>query len=209
MIAASPCRRVDFFLMPHEYFPLNLDTLHVMDDATAIQQCRAGQPGAYRYLVEGYQKQAIGHAIAILGDRDDALDAVQDAFVDAWRRLDSFDMSRRFYPWFYVILRNRCFKLAAGRRRRKSESLEETLIIEPVEEERESGVELEEALMQLEVEAREILTLKYLDGLSYAELAERLQIPVGTVMSRLYKARRLLREAIENINRDSHLLDRP
>ena len=179
-----------------------------MDDRTAIEQCRTGRSGAYRHLVDGYQAQAIGHALAILRNREDALDAVQEAFVDAWRRLDSFDMTRRFYPWFYVILRNRCFKLAARRRRQETESLDDTIIIESTGNDRQSDVELEEGLMQLGMEEREILTLKYLDGLSYAELAERLEIPVGTVMSRLYKARRLLREAIETINRDSHQPDR-
>jgi RNA polymerase sigma-70 factor, ECF subfamily len=169
-----------------------------MDDATAIQRCKAGESGAYRYLVDSYQREALGHAVAILGNRDDALDAVQDAFVDAYRRLDTFDGTRRFYPWFYVILRNRCFKLAAGRRKRAAEPLDDTIIILQHEEDTTRGIELEQGLMQLETEDRELLTLKYLDGLSYAELAERLQIPTGTVMSRLYKARQRLRQVMQN-----------
>jgi RNA polymerase sigma-70 factor (ECF subfamily) len=169
-----------------------------MDDATAIQRCKAGEQGAYRHLVESYQKEALGHAVAILGNRDDALDAVQDAFVDAYRRLDTFDATRRFYPWFYVILRNRCFKLSASRRRRQTEPLDDAVIIEQRDDDGTRVIELERGLMQLGMEDREILTLKYLDGLSYAELAERLQIPTGTVMSRLYKARQRLREALQN-----------
>jgi RNA polymerase sigma-70 factor (ECF subfamily) len=181
-----------------EYFALNRDTFDVMDDATAIQRCKAGESGAYRHLVDSYQREAIGHAVAILGNRDDALDAVQDAFVDAYRRLDTFDTTRRFYPWFYVILRNRCFKLSESRRRRATESLDEAVIIEQREGDGTRVAELEYGLLQLEADDREILTLKYLDGLSYAELAERLQIPTGTVMSRLFKARKRLHAAMQN-----------
>ncbi|HBR69309.1 MAG TPA: hypothetical protein DEA55_08050 [Rhodospirillaceae bacterium] len=162
-----------------------------MDDAAAIERCLNGEKDAYRHLVERYQKQAIAHAVAILGNREDALDVVQEAFIDAFRSLDQFDRARRFYPWFYVLLRNRCYKITA--RRREIENIEETEIIAPrkglpVEE----RVALEKALLALSEEDREIITLKYLDGLSYEELAVRLQIPRGTVMSRLFYARKQL-----------------
>jgi RNA polymerase sigma-70 factor (ECF subfamily) len=165
-----------------------------MDDATAIRKCRAGDRQAFRHLVETYQGQAVGQATGILGNHEDALDAVQDAFIDAFQALKRFDQSRKFYPWFYVILRNRCYKLAAARTRRETESIEETAILEPsTSVPREELLLLEGALMELDAEEREIITLKHLDGLSYEELAERLQIPVGTVMSRLFHARKRLR----------------
>ncbi|HSO76192.1 MAG TPA: sigma factor, partial [Blastocatellia bacterium] len=69
-----------------------------MDDATAIRSCRRGDRQAFRHLVETYQGQAIGQATGILGNRDDALDAVQDAFIDAYQALKRFDPARRFYP---------------------------------------------------------------------------------------------------------------
>jgi len=90
-----------------------------MDDQAAIQRCRAGDNEAFRHVVEHYQSEAIGHAIAILGNREDAMDAVQEAFIDAFQALDRLDLTRRFYPWFYVILRNRCYKLVAGRKKRE------------------------------------------------------------------------------------------
>jgi RNA polymerase sigma-70 factor (ECF subfamily) len=163
----------------------------MMDDSTAIEKCRNGESDAFRFLVDKYQKQALGHAIAILGNREDGLDAVQDSFVDAFQALKHFDLERRFYPWFYVLLRNRCFKLAA--RNPPFDNIEGTEILAPQagvsDEER---FELETALRSLSNESREIVTLKYLDGLSYGELAERLAIPRGTVMSRLYHARKQL-----------------
>ena len=162
-----------------------------MDDTTAIEKCLKGEKNSFRFLVERYQKQAVGQAIAILGNAEDALDAVQEAFIDAYRSLRNFDQSRRFYPWFYVLLRNRCYKMSA--RRRQTESIEETEILAPQtglpNEER---FALEKALLSLSNEDREIITLKYLDGHSYDELAEYLQLPRGTVMSRLFYARKQL-----------------
>ncbi len=160
----------------------------MMDDANAIEKCQNGDKEAFRYLVEGYQKQAVAHAVAILGNREDALDAVQEAFLDAFQAIKHFDTTRRFYPWFYVLLRNRCFKMTA--KKRPADNIEETEILAP-----QSGLSseelfgLESALFALSNEDRELITLKYLDGLSYEELSERLEIPRGTVMSRLYYVR--------------------
>lgn len=168
-----------------------------MDDLLVIARCRAGDWEAFRHLVERYQAQAIGHALAILGNRDDALDAVQEAFLAAYRALDRFDVERRFYPWFYTILRHCCFKLAGRERGRETESLAEAeLLAATTGLSPEEWLALEEALRALSAEEREIITLRHLDGLSYEELAERLAIPPGTVMSRLYYTRRRLREML-------------
>ena len=162
-----------------------------MDDLTAIEKCQNGDKEAFRFLVESYQKQAAGHAAAILGNAEDALDAVQEAFIDAYQALGNFDRTRRFYPWFYVLLRHRCFKMTA--RRRETENFEETEILAPQPGvSREERLALETALRALSEEEREIITLKYLDGLSYQEISDFLKIPRGTVMSRLFHARRHL-----------------
>jgi RNA polymerase sigma-70 factor, ECF subfamily len=170
----------------------------MMDDAMAIEKCRQGDKEAFRFLVERYQAQAIAHSLAILGSREDALDAVQEAFIDAYQGLGHFDMARRFYPWFYVLLRNRCFKLSA--KKRETQNLEETEILAPQDGlAREEQIALEAALLALSKEDRELITLKYLDGLSYNEIAEYLEIPRGTVMSRLFYARRQLHSKLSRI----------
>jgi len=164
-----------------------------MDDSIALKNCLDGDRESFRYLVERYQNQAVGHATAVLGNREDAKDAVQEAFVDAFRALDRFDASRRFYPWFYVLLRNRCFKMLAASARHNTISTDESEILAPSNESSiEDTLALEAALLALTPEDRELITLKYLDGLSYQELAELLQIPRGTVMSRLFYARKQL-----------------
>ena len=165
----------------------------IMDDSIALKNCLDGDTESFRYLVERYQNQAVGHATAVLGNREDALDAVQEAFVDAFRAIDKFDSSRRFYPWFYVLLRNRCFKMLATPGRQNTISKEDSEILAPGNESSiEDTLALEAALLALTPEDRELVTLKYLDGLSYRELADLLQIPRGTVMSRLFYARKQL-----------------
>jgi RNA polymerase sigma-70 factor (ECF subfamily) len=168
-----------------------------MDDVAAIRACQAGDRDAFRFLVERYQREALGHALALVGNREDARDAVQEAFLDAFRAVATLDAARPFYPWLYVLLRNRCYKLLAGRKRRHAESLPaEPLLAVPAPERAGEVGALEEALGRLSAEDRELITLKHLDGLSYEQLAQRLAVPPGTVMSRLYHARRRLRDRL-------------
>ena len=175
-----------------------------MDDSTAIRQCRGGDQDAFRHLVERYQAEAIGHAVSILANRDDAMDAVQDAFVDAFQALHRFDLASRFYPWFYTILRNRCFKLAAVRNRQPQSSTDELEILSSKPGiSHDEAISLERALLALSPEQRELVTLKHLDGLSYEELAERLEVPIGTIMSRLYHARKKLRQKLSRQFKES------
>ena len=169
----------------------------MMDDQTAIERCKAGDKEAFRHLVEHYQAEAIGHAIAILGIREDAMDAVQEAFIDCFQTLDRVDLTRRFYPWFYVNLRNRCYKLGSGRKKREMSTSNEMEILAPSASiQPEDTMLLEQAMLELPAEDRELITLRHLDGLSYQELAERLEVPQGTIMSRLHHARKRLRDKL-------------
>lgn len=172
-----------------------------MDDRAAIDRCRAGDVDAFRHIVERYQSEALGHAATILGNREDAADAVQEAFVRAFRALNRFEPGRKFYPWLYTILRHCCFKLANRRWNPDSEATDELCLLASPDESRKERQtrQLEKALLHLTAEDRELITLKHLDGLSYDELAERLDIPQGTVMSRLYHARRRLRHEVERL----------
>src|SRR5215211_4759438 len=99
----------------------------MMDDAEAIKRCQQGDREVFRHLVERYQKRAVAQAMVILFNRDDAEDAVQEAFIDAFKAIDTFDTARTFYQWFYVLLRNRCYKLTG--RRRPTESLDEASLL--------------------------------------------------------------------------------
>lgn len=139
----------------------------------------------------------MGHAIAITGNRQDAEDSIQEAFLLAYSSLQQFDENRRFYPWFYTILRNCCWKLTRRGGRQKTDSLKSPeLLASESDGSLEERLALEQALGKLSPQDREVLTLRHLDGLSYDELSCRLGIPVGTVMSRLFYARKELRKRL-------------
>lgn len=169
-----------------------------MDEAEAIKRCRDGDSGAFRHLVQQYQQQALSHSISLLRNREDALDATQEAFLDAFQALNRFDTTRPFYPWFYVLLRNRCFKMIAKRKSVDSLENAEILAAPSPGAAAEERLALESALHALGAEVREVVMLRYLDGLSYQELSERLCIPRGTVMSRLFYARRRLNRLLSD-----------
>jgi len=167
-----------------------------MDDSATVQRCLEGEPDAFRMLVERYQGRALGHAIAIIRNRDDAQDAVQDAFLNAHRALHTFDRERVFYSWFYAILRNCCYKLLA---RRRMDAVDHAVRLDLLESPTlpvDDRLAIERALAALSPTDREIVMLRHFDGLSYAELADSLGIPIGTVMSRLFNARKRLRDGL-------------
>ena len=167
-----------------------------MDDAATVERCLEGEPDAFRTLVERYQGRALGHAIAITRNRDDAQDALQDAFLNAHRALHTFDRERVFYSWFYAILRNCCYRLLA---RRGTDVVDHPVRLELLESPGvpvDDRLAIERALAALSPTDREIVMLRHFDGLSYAELAASLGIPIGTVMSRLFNARKRLRDGL-------------
>jgi RNA polymerase sigma-70 factor (ECF subfamily) len=167
-----------------------------MDDAATVERCLEGEADAFRILVERYQGRALGHALAIIRNRDDAEDAVQDAFLNAHRALHTFDRERVFYSWFYAILRNCCYKVLARRRTDVFDYPERLDLLESPDVPVDERLAVEGALAALSPTDREIVMLRHLDGLSYAELAVVLEIPVGTVMSRLFNARKRLRDGL-------------
>jgi RNA polymerase sigma-70 factor (ECF subfamily) len=177
-----------------------------MNDTEAIKKCLTGEKECFSFLVKKYQNEAFSHAAAILGNIEDSRDAVQDAFLDAFRSLKKFDSSKRFYPWLYAILRNRCLKMVqAQKKTAKIEPGILKILAKPSDEASRAAAELvEQALLELSPQEREILTLKHLDGLCYEDISERLVIPVGTVMSRLYHARMRFREKVKRIRKSEN-----
>jgi len=164
-----------------------------------ILAAQEGDADAFGLLVGRYERTAYGHALALLGRREEARDALQDSFLAAYRAIRRFDPARPFFPWFYVILRNRCRSML--RARKQNEPLDETrLAVTPTDAGQEAEG-LRRALCRLPTEDREILLLKYVEGHRYKEIAEMLDIPVGTVTSRLHTARRRLAESLQRSNR--------
>ena len=176
-------------------------------DMQWVQAAVGGDKGAFGQLVERYQDRVFNTLVRVLGNRDDARDIVQDAFVQAFVKLDSFRGDAKFYTWLYRIAMN--LALSHRRRRRPTASLDaakENVGEEPESQqptaaqemiERERAEQLQQALLQLNDGHRQILVLRELEGFSYEAISEILELPVGTVRSRLFRARLQLKEQLQ------------
>jgi len=174
------------------------------DDATLIERSRAGEPEAFGELVVRYQDRLYNTLIRVCGDAEEARDVAQEAFVQAFVKLDSFRGNSAFYTWLYRI----AFNTAISRRRRRkpTSSLDEardTAGFEPADpdarpeanlEREEQAIQVRAALATLSEEHRSVLVLREIDGCDYETIGEMLDVPVGTVRSRLHRARMQLKE---------------
>ena len=162
-----------------------------------------GDSAAFDAIVRITMRRAYAVALGIIGNAEDAWDLSQEAFMAAHRARKGFDADRPFFPWFYRVLRNRCLNHLKKRARRMEISLD-------VLEERAGGESADgpllrkerikavwKALQTLSPEHREIIVLRNFQELSYGEISGILSIPQGTVMSRLYYARRALLGALK------------
>lgn len=146
----------------------------------------------YALLLEPLLPQAAGYARSILRNRDDAADAVQQAAMRGLERMDTFDVGRPFKGWWFAILRNCCIDMVRRSRAAQTENLENLDVPADSPPDARDWEQLSLAMSRLPEHHREILQLRYFADLSYRELAESLGIPLGTVMSRLYLARKAL-----------------
>jgi RNA polymerase sigma-70 factor, ECF subfamily len=183
------------------------------DDAALVERCRAGDVSAFEPLVEKYRQRVWRLAYNILRDREEAWDVAQEAFIRAYQALPSFRGQSAFYTWLYRIVMNVAADRgrsrgaqgrAFGTERVPEEDWERVL---PDQNRGEQGPEaaaaraeerqrIMQALDTLSEDHRKIIVLSDLEGLSYREIAETLEIPMGTVMSRLHNARKRLRDAL-------------
>ena len=178
-------------------------------DSEAINACRAGDKEMYRVLVERYKIRAYYAALVYTHNRDDALDLSQEAFYRAYKALDTFDNTKKFYTWFYKILKNICINFVTRKRTHNQVSVDlengPDLVSagpnpEEILERSEQSELLWQAIHQLKENDREIIILKEFQEMSYQEIAEVLNIPLGSVMSRLYYARQRLLKEVECLN---------
>jgi len=176
------------------------------DDASLIAATLAGDSAAFGQLVGEYQDRLYNSLLRVLGSAEDAADIVQDAFVQAYTKLDTFRGTSAFYTWLYRIAFN--LAMSHARKGHKATSLDGMKALagdEPMDGQptAETGVLMQEraelvhaALAELNMEHRQIIVLREIDGLRYDEIADILALPVGTVRSRLFRARLELRELL-------------
>ncbi len=170
-------------------------------DADLVERARTGDRDAFDLLVRRHIGTAFAVAISTLGEVADAEDAVQDAFIRALERLDDCRDPGKFGAWLTSIVRNRAHSLLRRRKVRLAAPLDEGRAAErggrhdPVAETDRSLLreELTAALGELTEQQREVVLLHDLEGFRHREIAERLELPEGTVRSHLFHARRKLR----------------
>jgi RNA polymerase sigma-70 factor (ECF subfamily) len=124
------------------------------------------------------------------------MDISQMAFIKAYKNLKRFDLERPFFPWFYRILRNLSLDHIKRARRINEIPLEDVQILSDEREDRDLKEALLKAIDELPVEQREIIMLRYFEGLSYKEIAETVGKPIGTVMSSLHYSKRKLKNTL-------------
>ncbi len=168
-------------------------------EAELIRHTLGGDRSAFGSLVLKYQTSAFNLAYRMMGNRQDAEDMAQEAFLAAYCHLDSYDGRRPFKTWLLSIVHHRCVD---GLRRRKQDSpLGEQQGRTPDVEERvvtnEQARIVQEALQLLPPADRAAVTLRYWEGMSYREMAEVLGVTEGSVRNRLYRARRFLAEHLD------------
>jgi len=178
------------------------------DEELALK-AKGGEMRAFEVLVERYKRHAYFIAYGFVGDREAALDLSQEAFVRTYKAIHRYKPDFRFFTWFYKILSNLCISHLEKRRVRKryEVSLEEapfelaTSKLDPaaVYEQKELTKKLWEAITNLRPDFKEIIILRHFRDFSYKEISEILQIPIGSVMSRLYYARMKLKEKLKDL----------
>ncbi|MCL1906099.1 MAG: sigma-70 family RNA polymerase sigma factor [Clostridiales bacterium] len=178
-----------------------------LTDEQLVALTLQGEQAAFNILVERYQKQVFSLAYRLHSDYDEARDLAQEAFIRIYQQLPGFDQSRKFFPWMYRVAQNTCINVLHSL---PKESLNLDEYYERYEpeaegssrdplallEEREQADEFSRMLRELPEQYRTVILLKYLEGLSYREISERLDLPESTVEARLHRGRNYLRNII-------------
>ena len=185
-------------------------------DRLLVERARGGDHAAFRVLFDKYHKRAFSVAYGVLKNRQDALDVVQEGFVKVHKHLGNFEGSSSFYTWLYRIVMN--LAIDSLRRRKVSRPVEyddairrdsdvgggdDAILARMLDANprkaairRELVAKIDAALAELPDYHREVILLREIDGLSYKEMAEVLDVPKGTIMSRLFHARKKMQAAL-------------
>jgi RNA polymerase sigma-70 factor (ECF subfamily) len=158
-----------------------------------LEIVQKGDKEAYGAIVKRYMHSAYYIALGFVHNQQDALDVSQDAFVKAFRKIKMFDTSKPFFPWFYRLLRNLCIDQLKRKHRMREVPLDDVPVFVEEKEDRELKETLWKGIEKLSFEQREIVILRYFRQYSYAEIAELIGKPIGTVMSSLFYAKKKLK----------------
>ena len=176
-----------------------------LTDEQLVILCLDGNSDAFAVIVERYQKQIFALAYRLGGDYDEAQDMAQESFIRVHHELHRYDTSRRFFPWMYRVAHNCCVNILQKRPRNLTPIDELSDIQISTDERSNPGASYEKlersaainvAMQQLPEQYRLPLALKYLEGLSYQQISEQLDLPQSTIETRLFRGRVMLRKLL-------------
>lgn len=184
------------------------------NEKNLIIKCQAGDYDAFEVLVRKYSDKAFSVAFSVMGNQHDAADMTQEAFIKVFRNIRKFNFGSSFGTWLYRIVKNTCIDELRKKKHRNYVSMDtgfegedgeyvvqisdESADIQEILEREETGRLLQEALMSLGEKHRSVLILADIKGYDYLEIARMLELPVGTVKSRISRAREKLAVILKN-----------
>ena len=188
-----------------------------LSDEKLVKAAQRGDMVAFEELVARHRDKIYARAFSMMRGEDEALDVSQEAWVKGWQRLKQFQGESSFVTWMTRIVINLCLDQLRKHKRQKAESIEQmneesggverqmpVVTTNPTEglERRELRARIDRALNQLSYEHRTVLILHEFEELEYKEIAKRMQCSIGTVMSRLFYARRRMASLLASFKRD-------
>jgi RNA polymerase sigma-70 factor (ECF subfamily) len=168
-----------------------------------LARFRSGDPEAVSAVYRQYGRLVFAVAYKTLGSRELAEEASQQTFLKAWRAAASFDPTRELGPWLATIARRTAIDLHRREARRPTEALDEATVVALPDglDQVLDGWTVREAVDELPPLEREVVQLQHLESLSQAEIAERLNVPVGTIKSRSFRAHRQLASRLGHLRK--------
>lgn len=189
--------------------------MSAVDDSALVHRAKAGDEAAFTELVERHQSRVYHHALRLMGTAEDAEEVLQDTFLKVFRNLEKFEERSRFSTWIYRIATNEALMKLRKASRKREVFLEGTLgrdgewLGEEIRDFARSALDrvmdlevrevLDRTLQELPEEYRVVFTLRDLDGLTNAEVADVLDISIPAVKSRLHRSRLYLRDRLSKV----------
>ena len=188
-----------------------------VSDEKLVKAAQRGDMPAFEELVARHRDKIYARAFSMMRSEEDAVDLSQEAWVKGWQRLKQFQGDSSFVTWMTRIVINLCLDQLRKQKRQRSESIESleeesggverqmpTVVINPTEglERQELRLRIDKALGQLSYEHRTVLILHEFEELEYKEIAKRMECSIGTVMSRLFYARRKMANLMASYKRE-------
>ncbi len=194
------------------------EQLSIDADHEAVLLCQKGDTDAFEEIVKKYQKKMLNISYRMIGDYNEALEIVQDAFVSAYRNIKGFKGKSKFSTWLYAIvvnlsknrlkqIRNRSYREVSSiddvvdteNGSIKKEPVSDDLSVLDKLEKRELGQQIQKCIDSLEGDFKEVFVLRDIQGFSYEEIGDMLKIAGGTVRSRIHRARESVKDCLKKV----------